>query len=379
MNRGTKEYVLLLPAKFDPENWYYTTSTLHFGEQEISGERAPEMTLLRYQRRDPDKAHIYSEGATLQLAIDVDPLDEAAKKRLISKAKTAAEKWENEFYKNFAAKLKEMADKPGLKQEQWKRICEDYEKARSKDLRARRSEETDELIDQALGDGLDSWAVEGLEESVLLLRMRNPVSIFPLPAATAQLTLYDGSGQAASTVGPTRGAAPEYATDKLAFTMRLDRNAADISEALLTSQTGLFLILQREYEILSAPLPYKIVIDYDSARKEYRSNYGFLNQAVLFATYQLPEAAEKDKEDLSKRLEHRGIMRAFGEDGAAVPLATLGTETIQALLGRINRAVLKSELVQSEVNLITLHGSSETDYRCHKGARPRPQEYGRKS
>jgi hypothetical protein len=180
--------------------------------------------------------------------------------------------------------------------------------------------------------------------------MRNPVSISALPIATAQLTLYDESGYAAQTAGLTRGAAPEYATDKLTFTVQLDRNAADICEALLTSQTGIFMILRREYEVLSSPLAYEIVIDYDRALREYRSNPSFLHQAVIFAAYQSPDLPEKNRETISERFE-RGILKAFDKNGKTVPLASLDTKTVQTLVGRVNRAVLQDEWAPGKIDL----------------------------
>ncbi len=87
---GRTVSVLLMPGEFEPDQWYYTTSNLHFGMRELSGKQVPEMILLRYQRPDPNNPDKYIEGATLQLAVDIDPLDDAAKKNLRRIAETAA-------------------------------------------------------------------------------------------------------------------------------------------------------------------------------------------------------------------------------------------------------------------------------------------------
>jgi hypothetical protein len=351
-SNGQTVSVFLIPGEFEPDHWYYTTSNLHFGLRELSGKQVPEMTLLRYQRPDPDNPNKYLEGATLQLAVDVDPLDDSAKRSLRRAAETAARKWESEYYRDFFAKLKATAGAVSPKQEQWKALYEDYPKAREVYSNPRGTPTFDELIERALQNDLDSWAVEGLKESTRLLKMCSPVSVSPLPISTAQLTLYDGSGQAVQPVGPTRGAAPEYAVEKLYFTVELERNAADTSEALLTSRTGIFMILRREYEVLSSPLAYKIVIDYDRAWQQYRSNTSFVSQAVDFAAYQSADLAEKDKKNISTRLE-KDIMKAFDADGNGVSLLSLDTKTLQALVGRINRAILQDEWAPSKVNLDT--------------------------
>ena len=221
---GRTVSVLLMPGEFEPDQWYYTTSNLHFGMRELSGKQVPEMTLLRYQRPDPNNPNKYIEGATLQLAVDIDPLDDAAKRNLRRIAETAAKKWESAYYQDFTTKLKAAAGTSTPLQEQWKTLYEDYQEAYKNFPNSRKTPTIDDLIQRALKDGLDSWAVEGLEESIRLLKMRGPVSVSALPTSSAQLTLFDGSGQASKTVGLTRGAAPEYATDKLTFTVELDRN-----------------------------------------------------------------------------------------------------------------------------------------------------------
>ena len=375
-SNGVYENVLLIPSEFDPGKWYYATSRLHFGKREISGRDVPEMTLIRYQRPDPHNPNKYIEGATLKLAADVDPLDDSAKKNLLGKAKTAAANWESSHYKVFLAQLEEEAGKTGPKQEQWKALYNTYASARKKDLTARNSKNVDTVLEQALTDGLDVWATNGLEESARLLRMRNPVSLSSLPSASAQLSLYDGSGQATQIVEPTRGAAPAYATDKLDFTVELGRHAADTSEALLSSQTGIFMILRREYEVLSSPLPYKIVVDYDRAMQEYRSSSSILTQAVLFAAYQLPDDAEKDKNAITERFE-RGILRAFDQDGTPVPLSSLDTKTLQALVSRVNREILQGEWAPKDVNLKKLSSSKKSQsFDVENPTIPRVRESG---
>ena len=262
-SKGAQQTVFMLPGDFEPEKWYYTTSQLHFGMREVAGEDAPEMTLLRYQRPDPDNPHKYVEGATLQLAVDIDPLDDSAKRSLLGKARTAADGWESSHYKAFSARLEEQAGKSSSDKQSWQALLDSYSSARRKDLTARNGKNVTAVLEQALGDGLEEWVIVGLEESARLLRMRNPASLTPLPMTSAQVCLYDGVGEAVLTTGPTRGAAPEYATENLGFTVELGKNATDVSEALLTSQTGILVILRREYEVLSAPLPYKFIIDYD--------------------------------------------------------------------------------------------------------------------
>ena len=346
---GRTVSVLLLPSEFEPDKWYYATSNLTFGIRELSHEQVPEMTLLRYQRSDPDNPHSYLEGATLQLAVDIDPLDTAAKRKLGTIAERAAKKWESSYYQVFLAKLKAEAGRVSPKQEHWESLYEDFQKAHNAYRNSNDIPAIDDLIVRALDQGLDSWAVHGLEESVRLLKMRGPVSVAPLPISTAQLAVYDGSGQATQTVGPTRGAAPEYTIDKLNFTVELERNAVDISEALLTSRTGIFMILRREYEVLSSPLPFKIVINYDKAWQYYSSSSSFVSQAVFFAAYQLTDSAEKDKKDIVNRLE-RDIMKAYDTNGAVVPLSSLDTKTLQALVGRINRAVLQDVWAPTKVD-----------------------------
>ncbi len=347
---GSRATVLLLPGESDPENWYYSTRTLFFGQQIIAEENVPEMTLIRYQRPDPKNKNKFIEGATLQLAIDIDPLDEAAKKTLLSKARTAAQKWEKEYTDSFTAKLIQATEQGGDRQEQLKALGEAYKRARGRGL--------DKLVAQAQEDGFDSWVINGLREALRLNRMartnqRKPESLKALPMATAQLTLYDQTGQSAQTTGPTRGAAPELASEKLGFTIQLDRNAADISEALLKSKTGIFLLLRREYEVLSSPLPYSVIIDYGKIVKEYRRNSSFLEKTVQFAAYDLPEKAEKEREYLSEQLDSKELLKVLDKKGASVPLSALDTRTIQSLLARINRAVLHDDWSPQKVNLKT--------------------------
>jgi len=349
-SKGVYENVLLMPAEFESEKWYYTTSNLHFGKREIAGKEVPEMTLLRYQRPDLNNPNRYIEGATLQLAVDVDPLDDAARRRLLSKAKSAAESWESTHYQKFLAKLQQEAAKTGSAQERWKVLSNDFSNARKKDIAARNSKNMDAVLAQALTDGLEDWVITGLEESGRLLRMRNPVSLEPFPMASAQVSLFDGLGKAVHTVGPTRGVAPEYATDRLGFTLELGKNAVDVSEALLTSQTGIFMILRREYEVISAPLAYKIFIDYDKAWREYRKNADILSKAVLFAGYQVLESAEAEKKKIVEWFE-RDILRAFDSNDNPVPLASIDTKTLQALVGRINRGILQDEWAPESVDL----------------------------
>lgn len=350
-SKGENKNVLLIPSEFEPEKWYYATSTLHFGQREIAGQGVPQMTLLRYQRRDPENPNKYMEGATLQLAIDIDPLDDSAKKSLLRKAKAAAENWEKEHYQTFSSRLEEEANKAGANQ--WQDLYDSYRSARNKDLNARSSKNLDAVLEKALSDGLDDWAIFGLEESKRLLRMCHPVSLASLPIASTQLSLYDGTGQVVDTFSPTRGAAPEYATKTINYTLELGKYAADISEALLTSQTGIFMVLRRDYEVLSAPLAYKIVINYDKALQEYRRNSDTVEQAVLFASYQLPDSAEKEKKAIVERFE-RDILKAYARDGDPVSLASIDTKTLQALVGRINRELLQEEWAQKSVNLKTL-------------------------
>jgi len=356
LSGGSRATVLLMPGESDPENWYYSTRSLFFGQQTIAEENVPEMTLIRYQRPDPKNKNKFIEGATLQLAIDIDPLDEAAKKTLLGKAKKAAQKWLKEYTGSFAAKLNQAAAQGGDKQEQLKALGEAYKKAR--DERKLKS-----LIEKAQDDGLDSWVIDGLREALRLNRMaktnpRKPESLKALPIATAQLTLYDQAGQSAQTTGPTRGAAPELASEKLSFTIQLDRNAADISEALLKSRTGIFLVLRREYEVLSSPLPYSVIIDYGKIVKEYRRNPGFLKKTVQFAAYQLPEKVEKERQSLLQQLDSKDLLKAIDKKGSPVPLSALDTRTIQSLLARINRAVLHDEWSPQKVNLRTLSSAS---------------------
>ncbi len=348
MSGGSRVTVLLMPGESDPENWYYSTRTLFFGQQTIAEENVPEMTLIRYQRPDPKNKNKFIEGATLQLAVDIDPLDEAAKKTLLGKAKKAAQKWLKEYTGSFAAKLNQAAAQGGDRQEQLKALGEAYKKARGRGL--------DKLVAQAQEDGLDSWVIDGLREALRLNRMaktnpRKPESLKALPMATAQLTLYDQAGQSAQTTGPTRGAAPELASEKLSFTIQLDRNAADISEAFLKSRTGIFLVLRREYEVLSSPLPYSVIIDYGKIVKEYRRNPSFLKKTVQFAAYLLPEKAEEDREYLLEQLDSKELLKVLDKKRSSVPLSALDTRTIQSLLARVNRAVLHDEWSPQKVNL----------------------------
>ena len=348
-----------MPGEFESDRWYYTTSTLHFATQELSGQQVPAMSMIRYQRPDPENPNKYIEGATLQLAIDVDPLDESAKRSLLRKVQASANKWQSTYYKSFLDKLKEAASTASPKQEQWEALYQDYPSAYRNFPKSRVTPNLDDMVNQALNNGLDSWVVEGLEESIRLLRMSKPASISALPMATAQVVIYDNLGYATQSSGPTRGAAPEYTIDELTFSVDLERNTADTAEALLSSRTGIFMILRREYEILSAPLPNKIVIDYDRALQEYRRNANFLAEAVLFATYQLPETAEKNKKSISQQFE-RGILKAFGADDSPIPLASLETETLQALVGRINRAVLQASWAPKRLNLRTLSSTGSS-------------------
>ncbi|UCF98450.1 MAG: hypothetical protein JSV89_02690, partial [Spirochaetaceae bacterium] len=137
------------------------------------------------------------------------------------------------------------------------------------------------------------------------------------------------------------------------------QNSVDTSEALLSSQTGIFIILRRQYEVLSEPLPYKIIIDYDKAVREYRSNSNFRSQAVLFASYQLPEFAETEKKTLVARFE-RDILKAFDRYGNIVPLESIDTKTLQTLVGRINREVLRDDWAPDKVNIRTLSSSKKS-------------------
>lgn len=252
---GVPQVLTLLRDHEDVNKFYYIPSVPRIPlikdvRDPVNG--VPEFTLLKYQMQDPQGL---KEGGVLQFSITLAlPEDSmpALRKDLASQLNPRAEMMVAEAERWLAAKEAELEAAQAAKDQNEPQVKKQIESAKA----------------------WKEYAQKCLDHAKLDASGANIV-VTPVPLSDAKVTFYSPDGDFITSGSKPSGLAPSYMSQKMPYSVTLNRMGVGILDKLVTGPTGLAVVYELSHVAMTAPASFKVSVDFTNTQNvsKFAQNY----------------------------------------------------------------------------------------------------------
>ncbi len=287
---GVPQVLTLLRDHEDVNKFYYIPSVPRIPlikdiRDPVNG--VPEFTLLKYQMQD---AQGLKEGGVLQFSITLAlPEDSmpALKKDLASQLNPRAEIMVAEAERWLAAKEAELEAAKAAKDQNEPQVKKQIESAKA----------------------WKEYAKKCLEHAKLDASGANIV-VTPVPLADAKVNFYAPDGDFITSGSKPSGLAPSYMSQKMPYSVTLNRMGVGILDKLVTGPTGLAVVYELSHVAMTAPASFKVTVDFTNTQNvnKFAQNYSS-DESWQFLWWGRNEKHNVKTEQLYQSLVSTGVIK----------------------------------------------------------------------
>ena len=162
--------------------------------------------------------------------------------------------------------------------------------------------------------------------------------IAPLPIRKASVVLYaPGNGEL---VGDTFGSgiAPIFASQKMVFSLMLNKIGSDVYSALTQGNTGVPLVVQMTYSGLTPPAGFSVEVNWDQTYEAYSKDSHFAARASYLGW--ISGSLRQDRQDAFETLVKHKCIKVNIIEGSGFTMEQID-RYLQPILNRINAEIIE--------------------------------------